>query len=115
MEIGIGPVTALQVLLVVSGSIVDRVVILLAQFRKGIDFTAVILIKSRKPDRITAEDAVLHRGYIMGCKQQLRPVPVDLRIGEETNYISEKLRMQLGIQFVYDYETAFLQRHQDDG
>ena len=50
----------------------------------------------------------------MRSEEQLGTVLIDLRVCKEPDYIAEKLRMQLCIQFINDYQTSLLQGHQDN-
>ena len=79
-----------------------------------IDLTAVFRIQSGEPDFVPAEDAVLHCGHVVRSEEQLSSVSVDLRVCKKPYDIAEKLRMQLGIQLINDYQTSLLQGHQDD-
>ena len=76
-KIKICSVTTFEVLLVITGGILDVGFVFASNFMHGIYITLVHVIVSGEPYLIAAEDGILHCGHFVGCEEKLCTVVID--------------------------------------
>ena len=64
------------------------------------------IIESGKPYLVPTENGILQRGHIVGGKNQLCTLLVDLLALKEGNNIAQQLWMELRIQFINNNRAA---------